>query len=216
MDNNSVNTLIVNESALKHPSTPKGKWKGIILTLIYFALIVVIVYEVFIGIQSFDFSNSSSNNVGLSQDTALPSPLPVGDAVLALIADKPEYQVGDEIPVVVQLSTSGNLVSNVTVVVKYDPKLVSLGDDFFTNGNVYQVNPVITNNAGLLRISADAGSPLNGFGGVGNIGVIRFTAKEAGSVNISIENSASTSQVIDFLSKKNILGEVVNLSVQVK
>lgn len=219
MDNNSVNALVVNENALKEAAKQPGKWKKLILPLIFLILIGVVIYEVIVGIQSLSFPNSSQNEGLSSQDMPLTSPLPIGDAVLALISDKSEYQVGEKIPVVVQLSTSGNLVGNVSVVIKYDPKLVSLeGDNFFTNGNVYQINPLITKDAakGILRISADAGSPLNGFSGVGNVGVVNFTAQSAGNSNFNLENSSGNSQVINQLSKKNILGSVVNLSVQVK
>lgn len=223
MDINNVNTLIVDPNTLQQNNKPVGSWKKWVLPLIYLLLVLVVVYEVYVGVTSLSDSTQSKQSSDAQSGTEVSSGVvaPVGDAILALIVDKTNFKVGEKIPVVVQVSTTGKIISRADVVIKYDPKILSIGQNSFTNGLLFSANPLVTNNAlkGMMKISGDLGSPLNGFNGIGNLGTVTFTAKAVGSVLLTVDYTKdlqTDSNVIDFLSKEDILGQVYNVEVEIK
>lgn len=223
MDINSVNTLIVDQQTLQNSAKKPGSWKRFILPAIYVFLIIVVVYEVYAGVTSLSDSTSSQKNLITNSDVPVSdiAPQPTGDAVLALVLDKAQYKLGDKIPVVVQVSTTGKIITRVEAVIKYEPKYLSLeGDDLFVESTLFTNKPLVTKDdkKGFIRISGDTGSPMTGFNGVGNLGTINFTARDAGITPLSVDyvkNGGKDSNVVELSTNKDILGKVYNIVIEV-
>lgn len=213
MDNSQPEALILDEKALGQGD--KKKWLTVanIIRLILLLIIAVIPLEVYFGYQYLKSEQVSiiekSSEVKITQ--------PVGESVeIFLIPQKEDIKVGDQLNINLKLATFGRSVSNVTSVIKYDPKLIDLvSEDPFTKGEVYTVNPLITKNAlaGTIRISGQVGTPADGYTGVGIMGILRFKVKKAGNINISL---APESQAIDYLTGKNILGKTSSVSLAIQ
>lgn len=214
MDNNQANALVIDEKALKQGS--KKGWLNIkvIIRLIFLLAIGVVAFELYLGVKSL---NQPNLPVVKEKPATFKNVEPVGSKVsIALLSSNNQIKVGETINVDLKLTTFGKSIKDITAVIKYDPKMMDIsGGDFFTRGEVYTVNPLVTKNAlkGTIRISGQTGSPSSGFAGVGLIGNLKFIAKKIGNTQLSIDPSA---QVSDYLDGTNLLGDTYNLELSIK
>lgn len=214
INNTTPNTLIVDENALK--SSQKKNWfsVGMVVKVIIVLIIIGLSVELYLGYKSL---NEPSLVVKDQQESVIKNAEPVGgSAILSLVSQEGEVKTGDIISAALRVSTFGKTIKDVVAVIKYDPKIVEIPEEgFFTKGDGYSVNPLVTNSSlnGTIRISGQSGSPTTGFTGVGTLGILKFKAKKPGTTQISIGEG---SQILDYFEGKNILGKTYNLDLDIK
>ncbi len=210
---NQANTLILDESALKQSKKPNWFSIGKIIKLFFILILAGVAVELFLGVKSLN----EPSLIIKKQPNVFKNAAPIGqNATLVLLSEKNEVKVGEQISVNLKISTFGRTVKDVLAVIKYDPKQIDVSsDNFFTKGDGYSINPLVTKNSltGTIRITGQTGSPTSGFTGVGSLGLLKFTAKKAGGTQISINQGA---QISDYFDSKNILGKTYSLDLNIK
>lgn len=142
-------------------------------------------------------------------------------ARITLLSTKPDFKVGEKIPISIQVSTGGYATSGTDLVFHFDPKVLEASPTSFIRGKIYSDYPQINidSRAGVVRISGVVSSAKQTFNGNGTLGVINFKAKAAGATTLKIDfNKGLTndSNVFSMSSNKDILGEVNNLKITVQ
>lgn len=205
---------VVNETNLKESSKTPWLTKGLILKVVILLVLIVVGFETYLGIQYLNGNSNSFLTLPGFQD----KPQEAADTTkMFLISDKNQLKIGEKVNVEVRLATLGRTIKSSIVVIKYDPNVLQIDrDTFFTKGDVFSANPLITNPLGLIRLSAATGSPVSGYTGVGTMGILQFSAKKSGSTEISIELGPNNSNTISLSGDENILGGVSNLKINIE
>ncbi len=201
-------TAVTNEQVLQNLNPPNGKKKWF-MALFVITLILVAGFGGFYLVQKFSPLIPVSEEIATS---ATPAPvLPIGDAELSFLSTNNKAVIGSKIPVNVQLTTNGRIISRAEINIKYDQKALDLDTTPFTNGKIFLKDPVISKDSvkGLVRITGDLGEIDKGFSGIGVLGTMNFVAKSE-SVNIL---SAKGSSLVNLLTKQNILGKLYGLEI---
>ncbi len=187
-------------------------------------IILLVVVIVFIGgflmFKSFTTSNSKTLKTLQGNQLQPMSVGPLGTAKLALIADKREFKVGENVSLIIRLFTGGYLSDGVDVVLKYDPKVLDATSSAILSNSSFQNFPTksVDTQNGIVRISAISSATGDGFNGLVNFATINFKAKSAGSSNLTIDfkpGSTSESNVIKQIDATDILADVSNATIKV-
>lgn len=146
---------------------------------------------------------------------------PIIGAGIFLISPKTSFKVNDTIPVIIKVSTGGHITSGTDLILRFNPKIIEAGSTAFTAGRIYQNFPIasIDNKIGTISISGVTQGKKDGFGGIGELGVINFKAKALGKTTLSVDfkpGFINDSNVIDTQDNKDILEKVSNLNIIIK
>ncbi len=145
-------------------------------------------------------------------------------AQVILSSTNSQIKSGDSLSVDITVNTSGRVTDGTDLVIKYDPKLLSLSgaaSAIFTKGSLYPeyLGQSVDSKLGIFRISgiANLGSK-NNLLGQGKFGTINFNAIASGTTTISVDfkpNKTTDSNVIDRKLGQDILDKVTNLEVKI-
>lgn len=216
---NQINATVINEQVL-NTLKPSGGKKKIFLAVFILSVVILIIIG---GYYIYDKYNKSvrvdqliNSDFGSSEAVILP----LGDAELSLIASSNKYPLGGKVPIDIELSTTGRIVSRVEISIKYDPAILTIDEKPFTNGTIFSKEPVVARglNKNLIRITGDLGTADKGYSGTGILGTLNLVAKKEGVAILSIELPTSTtkgSMALNLLDKKNVLGKAYGIEITV-
>ncbi len=178
--------------------------------IIMVVLLIALMYELMIGIQTL-------TRPALKNADATTS---VGVGKIVLDAVKTTYKVGDSVPVVVRIVTSGRATDSTDLILKYDPQALEATSSGITQGSLYQdyVIKDVDQKSGLVRISAITPPNTEGFVGTGEFATIDFKAKKDGNTSISVDfakGSTTDSNIVETGIAIDILDEVYNLNLTI-
>lgn len=215
--NSEPETLIIDENALQGGKKRRQFPVKLFVKGTFVVTIIFIVFEVYVGIKSFSVNTEPTKN---PKQAVFQNAQPIGKGATLALLSASEVKVGEKLQVDIKIATFGRSVKNITMVIKYDPLMVDVSsNNFFVNGKVFSVNPVISRNdlTGVVTITGQTGSPQAGYSGVGMLGKMQFNTKKIGNTKVSIDDkSENGSKIIDYFDGKNILGEVYNVDLNIK
>lgn len=190
---------------------PEKKWYQT-WRIIFPILVVVLTTELLIGLKTLLTPLPKSQT---------PKPQPISDAKIFLISPKASFKVGDNIPIIVKVSTGGHITSGTDLMLHFDPKIIEASSAAFIRGKIYQNFPQasIDSKTGTIIISGVTQGEKDGFGGIGELGVINFKAKALGNTTLNIDfklGSTNDSNVIDVQTNQDVLDKVYNLNILIK
>ncbi len=141
-------------------------------------------------------------------------------ATISLAADKKIYQVGETIPVNVQIDTSGKKTDGTDLLLHFDPKALDASPAAIIKGTIYGEYPVTTVDTknGIISISGIS-SLSKEYSGTGLFATINFTAKTKGQTSILVDftpNLTTDSNIVETGTGKDILEQVANLSLTIQ
>lgn len=157
----------------------------------------------------------------LRQPGPLPPPVvtPISSGNVELLAKQKTYKVGENIEVLVKVSTGGYPTVGSDVILHYSPQSLKTNAASINLGNLYSEYPmkVVDEGAGTIRISGiSADRRREGFSGVGILATIVLKAVAVGSTSVTVEfepdNTADTN-LIESKDSKDILSKVTNLDL---
>lgn len=175
--------------------------------VVYVILILIIIVELGIGIKTLVEPFPQVNKLQ-----------PISDGKIILTAEKSSFNVGEEIPVEIKISTGGHTVVGVDIVLQYDPKKFSSAE--VEKGNIFDDYPGVdidTKN-GVILISGAINSDAGGFNGTSEFATVNLKAKEKGQTTLSLDYKSgitTDSNIIESASSKDVLGEVYNLNLDI-
>ncbi|OGE29599.1 hypothetical protein A2867_00355 [Candidatus Daviesbacteria bacterium RIFCSPHIGHO2_01_FULL_40_11] len=159
-----------------------------------------------------------------------PSPPPTGKSragiqlsagKISLITPKTNYQVAEVVPVSVMIDTGSHTIDGVDLIVRFDPKALEATTAGLTKGGILNEYPLmaVDAEAGLISISG-TGSSDEGFTGTGQFATLNLRGKIPGRTSLTIdfikEGVTTDSNIVDFVTSKDILGSVANLELNIK
>lgn len=184
--------------------------KASILPKIIFGFLgLVIVAEIIFGIKT------------LSKTNALSRLTSIGGGRVMLVSGQKSLKVGDDVRVLVRVSSGGHNTVGSDVDIIYDPSfLEATSSANFYKGNIYKQYPIISVNGkkGEIKISAVAPVKTKGFEGVGVLGGIKFKAKKNGETTLRVvfsPQSTTSSTIVEANTAKNVLTAVSNLKLNI-
>jgi hypothetical protein len=130
--------------------------------------------------------------------------------------------VGETIPVLVNLITGNHSSNGVDIVLKYDPKLLTVDEKTgFSAGKIFVEYPglKINNSEGTIEVSGISSPNSGDFKGVGEFAVITFTAKSVGTAKLSLDfakGSTIDTNIIDNQTGEDVLSSVGNLDLTIQ
>lgn len=144
----------------------------------------------------------------------------LGSGSIILVSDKASYQTDEIIPVQIKLSTGGREADSIDIILRFDPKILEASNSSFEKGELYKDYPLIdiSQNLGIIKISAVALPDTYGFNGVGIFGKINFRAQTGGQTKIITDfkkGSTTDSNLIEAGTTKDILKEVFDLDLAI-
>ena len=184
--------------------------------LIFVILIAIILAEVLLAVRYL------SQSAPPPPSKLQPISEPISGGRIVLIADKKDYQAGENIVVSVRVSTGGQPTVGVDLVLRFDPKVLEASNAAVTQGRIYSEYPMksVDNKEGTVRISGISSiRKESGFNGVGIFATINFKAIGSGKTTLRIDftpDLTSDSNVIGVKNAKDILEEVFNLDLNIK
>lgn len=162
------------------------------------------------------YKPTSSKNI-----TVLPTTTQSQKTKISLVAPKTSLAVGEEVTVVVSIS-SNVLTDGTDLVINYDPKLIEVvpapgTQNPITVGSMYSQYPSnkLDKPRGIITVSGIS-SEKNGTLANGVFGTMIFRAKAIGSAQVTvsyISGATNESNVIETATGKDVLGEVQNLQL---
>lgn len=146
---------------------------------------------------------------------------PITGASILLSADKTNYTVGETIPVKVRVWTGGHNTSGTDLSLRFDPKILEATSAAFTRGKIYADFPFINIDSknGIIKVSAVIATNKQAFNGIGELGVINFTAKKVGQTMLTVDfkkGATNDSNVIGVAANEDLLDKVNNLKITVQ
>lgn len=143
------------------------------------------------------------------------------EAAIILSSAKSQYNVGEAVPVNVEVSTGGRSTEGVDLVLNFDPKILEATAGAVTKGAIYPEYPQVRvdNKAGSIQISGISGLSGRQFMGRGKFATINFKAKAAGQASLTVSFSlgkTDDSNIVEALSGNDILESVSDLTLTVK
>lgn len=207
MDNN--NPTIYNSPGAQFK--PDKKWYQT-WRIIFPILVVVLISELLIGLKIL-LTPLPKSQVQTLQ--------PISGAKISLISPKNSYKIGENVPILIKVFTSGHNTSGTDLVLKFNPKTLDATSAAFTKGKIYDDYPqvIIDSQNGIIRASGVSSVAKTGFNGIGEFGVVNFKAKSVGESVLTIDfqpNLTSESNVIDSETIKDVLETVYNLKVTIQ
>lgn len=139
-------------------------------------------------------------------------------ASLSLSASQTSAKIGDNVGVVIKLDSGNRKLDGVDLVIKYDPKVLSLSTDSFIKGPIFPeyTGQNIDQTKGVFSISSLTNNQQGKENKDGVLGSLTFKAIGKGSSLVSIDyepNKTTDSNVIDSSLSKDILDKVTNISI---
>lgn len=139
---------------------------------------------------------------------------------ISLFSPRKEFKVNETVPVSVIVETGSYAVGGIDLIVRFDPKILSVTAEGLTRGKIMDEYPLksVDQAKGLISISGISNSQ-TGFTGTGEFAVINFKAKTAGQTSLTIDfkkNTTTNSNLVEMNTFKNILDAVDNLEVVVQ
>lgn len=176
--------------------------------IIFTIIILAIIVEIIIGVRMFLAPSPAADVQALA------------NARLALVTPKQDYQPGEIIPVEVRLSTGGYTVEGSDVLIKFDPGYLELAETESINyGEIFTDYQNIKNpQNGEVQISALNSADFLGFNGTYEFATLSLRAKKSGTTTVNIQfspGSTADSNVIETMDKKDILGSVYKLDLNI-
>lgn len=216
---NQINATVINEQVL-NTLKPSGGKRKIFLALFILAIVILIIISSYYAYNKYNKSTGTSQLINSSSSSSEVAILPLGDAELSLLSISNKYSPGDKVPINIELSTTGRIISRVEISIKYDPAILTIDEKPFTNSTIFSKEPVVARglNKDLIRITGDLGTVDKGYSGVGILGTLNLIAKKEGVAILSIESPTSTTKgsvALNLLDKKNILGKIYGIEITV-
>lgn len=185
-----------------------------------FVIIPIIILVVVLLVLGYFFIQ---NNKTLSSQKL--QVVPLGSGKITLQSPKQEFKVGDQVPVVIGLSTGGRTIVGVDLVLSYNPQVLDATSSsnitvFTSSGELFSEFPIISvdRQKGIAKVSAIASLGKIGFNGLGLLGTINFIAKSVGDADIKIDyspNQTIDSNMLEYATGIDILGEVKSINVKI-
>ena len=203
-------TTYTTQEALK----PNAKWFQS-WRIIYPLLGVVLLFELLTGLKTLltpipKVANSQAPKLHLSSG-----------AQILLSAAKTSFNIGEQVPVTIQVSTGGYATIGTDLVFHFNPFILEALPNSFVHGKIYSDYPLvdIDNKKGVVRISGIASNPKQAFNGKGELGVVNFKAKGKGINTFKIDfikGQTGDSNIMLSSSSKDVLEGVNNLKITVQ
>lgn len=142
-------------------------------------------------------------------------------ATIILSSAKSQYNAGEAVPVLVEVSTGGRSTEGVDLVLNFDPRLLEVSSGAAVKGEIYPEYPQIKVDpqAGVIQISGISGLSGRQFAGRGNFATINFKAKASGAANLTVNftpGKTDDSNIVEALSGNDVLESVSDLTLTVK
>jgi hypothetical protein len=191
-------------------SSFKDKLKKHLPKIIMAALVVGIVIELFVGIRTLTRPTvkraDATNTIGVGK--------------IVLDSARTNYAVGDSVPVVVRIVTSGRATDSTDLILKYDPNILEATSSSIANGTIYKdyVISEVDSAAGTVSVSAITPPNTEGFVGTGEFSTINFKAKKEGTTAVTVDfskGSTTDSNIVETGVAIDILDEVYNLNLAI-
>lgn len=202
---NQKTEIMLNESKslIKRFFTPK---------IIFGLLTLVIVVEIIFAIRA--ITSPSSTLAPFAQ------PKQINQNIVALISDKKEYKVGDNISVRVVIKTDHE-TAGTDAILRFDPKILETSASSIEKGTIYQEYPglQVDLNKGLINISGIIGFGQPNFTGSGVLATVTFKAKAAGNTTVTLvfqPGSTIDTNIVDATSSEDVLEKVGGLNLVIK
>ncbi len=194
-------------------SLPTYKKIGLVYGILVILLVVALGVRFFAGNKPQNTSGGNITNTQVKKNTNL-------SGKVSLAADKISYRVGENIEVAILYAAPGKKLDGIDVVLRYDPRIVSvLG---FTEGNTFKIYPRkdIDNKEGSVTVTAlDSTSvealPQNKLA----LGKLQLLAQKAGTAQINFDfttGGTNKTTLIEAASSQNILGEATGVTIRVE
>lgn len=207
------------QTIIANSETPSklGGIKQHIPKIIIASLLIVIAYELYIGVKSIMSQRSEISPQGEPTVVVIQG----DNAKLSLASSKKEYSVGEAINVKVLIDTANFTAQAVDVEIKYDTN--HLEADALTKvlrANLFPDYPVtaIHPDQGIIKISATNGLSDTGFKGIGELASFTLKAKAPGATTLLINsapNNTADSNILDLTSRIDVLKTVENLNITI-
>jgi hypothetical protein len=223
MDKSDLPTIFETSPAGKEPLKRNLKLQPNMKNLpklILVVLGVVILVELVLGAKTL-LQNKSTVAPGAQPTTGVVNKIrPIDGAKIYLLAERPSYQVGDNLNLRIFLDTGGHTVDGVDTILRYDPKLFQASSSGIIKGKIFQEFPLtqVDEKSGVVNISGISSIQSKGYNGMGDFATIRFKALSKGPAAFSLEfkpGTTTNSNVVEVSSGQNILEEVKNISVSI-
>ena len=168
--------------------------------VIFGVLGAIILIEIVFGISTL-MKDSSPTQVTPEQAIVGES---LTDGSISLSASSTSIKIGQKVTVSVNISTGGHEVLGGDVILKYNPKLLSLTNTDIQTGLAFSAYPLVEvdSKEGIIRISGVAEG--QNFKGDFNIANISFTAKAVGVESVTIEYKEGDSRDSNLVSSEGV------------
>lgn len=139
---------------------------------------------------------------------------------LTLSSTKNEYNLGENIEVLINLSSGTTEVEGVDVELSYDANILEASSSSILKGEIFSEYPQmeVLTNEGKIRISAISAVG-ESFTGSGTIGKVQFRAKKVGETQINFAFTpglTTDSNIVNTKSNKDLLEKVQNISIMIR
>jgi hypothetical protein len=193
------------------PSSIKKLFKP---KVIFSALALVVIVELFLAYQSFNQPKDLQNKTALLGSQI--KPYEIEDLVegkIKLSAEKKEFKLNENVPVSILVSTGGHPTDGTDVILTYDRNILEASPAAVINGNTYQEFPIkdVDNQKGIIRISGLSVISKEEFSGLGILATINFKAKKVGTASVKvsfIKDETADSNIIESRYARDILSSV--------
>jgi len=204
--NNNPTVLTTGETV-----KPNKKWYQT-WKIIYPILGLVVIVELILGLKTL-----------LAPLPKAPSTIVKSTGYTSIKLDAPKliYKVGDTIPVTVRVFTGGHTAAGVDLLLHFNPNFLEATQSAFTAGKIFNDYPIIKVDSknGTIDVSGVSSLGKNGFRGGGDLGVVRFKAKQKGKTPLTVEfekGLTTDSNVFDVKTNEDVLEKVINLNITIQ
>lgn len=206
-ENTSQTQVFVNGQM---PQRAQGfRWSSIFRPkFIFLILSLIIAGEIFLGIR----------NLQGPLPPAPKPPLPISGGSAELISFKDQISFGEKFLVQARVSTGGNPIEGADVIIRFDPKYLSLAKADLRVGKIFPSYPLVEVDEKKGLVSVSGTSSVESFNGIGTMAEMEFLAKERGKTKVALEfkkDVTSDSNVVDSLGI-DILENVKDLELEIK
>ncbi len=186
--------------------------------IVFILLSIVIVGELIWGAWYILLSPTTTTKKPKNQNLTLSQSKTT--AAISLKTNQTNLKVGDNLNVDVLLSTNDRATTGTDLIIKYDPNFLSLSNNSFTKGSIYDeyLGQTVSNNKGIFRVS---GLSVNTSQKITNgiFGSLGFKVLASGNTKVTVDfkpGASNDSNIIDSKLSKDILDKVDNLEVIIK
>lgn len=184
---------------------PKSLFKRSFLKILFIVLGAIIIGELIWGVRS----------IISSQNAFIPSISELSEGSIVVDSPKVNYQVGEAVPITIRVATGGKLTDAADLILKYDPKVLSLVSSDIKIGQIYKDYPVADNDQSLGEVKVSGITPPaeTGFGGIGELASLQFKALSSGKTVVSVDfqkDSTIDSNIVEANTTHDMLVAVYN------